>query len=86
MKYKRLPIPQLNLNQEFEHQVPEQHAMELVIEFKRKGSEREFLNPIDIIVVKDGLLRVKNRNVPYVYNYPLNEIRTAYFIPMEITE
>lgn len=83
MKLKNSGIPQLNLKQEFEHQVPEQHSMELVIEFKLKGLPREFLNPIDIIVVKDGVLRVKNRNVPYVYNYPLNEIRAAYFIPME---
>lgn len=85
---KQIVTPQLDLKREdFMHAVDENHKLEIIIHYKRKGGvvyEPEIINPVAAFAKKDGEFKVINRNAPdLVYTYQLKQIRAVFIVPME---
>lgn len=81
-------LPQIDLKQEGAHFVPEDQKIEIIVHWKAsKGQqfEPEVINPVHAFAVKDGKLKIINRNLldsSYVFN--IDEVKAAFIMPMEV--
>lgn len=86
MKKVKDTIPSINLKGgDFIHVVPDEQKMEIIIHWKGKGGESEWINPIHSFEVAGDKLKITNRNllnVAYVYN--IKELKRAYLVPADI--
>lgn len=85
MKSKESVVPQLDLKRaDFIHAVPENENIEIIVHWKLKNCQPEFINPVKAFSKQDGQLKVINRNLPDTcYTFDLKQVRRVFIIPAE---
>lgn len=77
-------LPQLKLNNgNFYHEVPDHTNLEMIIEYKKGGVPRDYINPLESFAVEDGYLLVTNRISTYRYRYEIKKLKGVYLIPCD---
>ncbi|AXF53011.1 MAG: hypothetical protein [Caudoviricetes sp.] len=84
---KKSVLPTLNLKgDDFQHLVPEDQMMELIIHWKGGAKYHpEHINPVHAFAKQGGKLKIINRNLlDTCYTFDLKEISKVYLLPMGV--
>lgn len=86
MKKVKHAIPSINLKGgDFIHAVPDDLKMEVIIHWKGKGYQPEYINPVKAFSVQEGKFKVINRNLPDTcYTFDIKELQRVYLLPMDV--
>lgn len=75
-------IPELNLRvPDYVRVLPEEMVLEMFIEWKLKNSDKEIIGPLRAFSIEKGFLKVVNRNIDYIWSFPIEQIKRAYMLP-----
>jgi hypothetical protein len=58
---------------------------EVVIEYKKGGTPKDFVSPLDTIGIDGEYLRVTNHISEYCYKYLLKDLKSVMIIPTEFS-
>lgn len=80
------PFPQINLKAGNTYQDFPEDGMqyELVLEYKRGGTPREFVSPVRSIEIIDDIIAITNTISEYRYKYETKHLKAAFLIPIGV--